>query len=54
MIVIAAIALGIFIGRLRAIRAKGDSKDIWQWAIAHAMAFGLIGLFLTIFIDRMI
>lgn len=52
MIVIIAIVLGAFLGDLRARRVQGNVKDRLQYAAAHALAFAILGLFATIFIDR--
>lgn len=52
MIVIIAIVLGALLGDLRARRAQGNVKDRLQYAAAHALAFAILGLFATIFIDR--
>lgn len=52
MIVIAAILLGAALGWRRAARLSTDRRDRAQYAAAHAMAFAIIGLFLTIFLHR--
>lgn len=52
MIVIVAILLGAFLGDVRARRAGGNRKDRLQYAAAHAVAFAIVALFVTIFIDR--
>ena len=44
--------LGAIIGAYRAKSKGGKGKDIAQWAIVFAIIFGLIGLFLLIFIER--
>ncbi|WBU54685.1 hypothetical protein [Paracoccus sp. SCSIO 75233] len=54
MIVIVCAAIGFWLGWTRAGRAGGNRKDRWQWAFAHLMILTLVGLFATIFIDRMI
>ncbi|HMQ42258.1 MAG TPA: hypothetical protein PKC09_13410 [Paracoccus sp. (in: a-proteobacteria)] len=53
MIVIALAILGLALGWMRAGRAGGNRKDRVQWALAHMLAFMLVGLFATILIDRM-
>ncbi len=53
MIVIAAAIIGFALGWMRAGRVGGNNKDRLQWALAHMLAFTLIGLFATLFIDRM-
>lgn len=54
MILIAALILGALLGWRRAGRLGGDRRDRAQYAAAYALAFAVIGLFATIFIDRMI
>ncbi|MCS5601896.1 MAG: hypothetical protein ACU0DB_11215 [Paracoccus sp. (in: a-proteobacteria)] len=54
MIVIAAMLLGAFLGWRRASQLGGKGRDKAQYAAAFALAFAALGLFLTIFIDRMI
>jgi hypothetical protein len=54
MIVIAGLALGALGGGLYARRRGGKPADIAQYAAVYAILFGLLGLFLTLFIDRML
>lgn len=53
MIVIAGLVLGACWGAFLAKKRKGNRKDIAQYATAYAIAFMILGLFLTVFIDRM-
>ena len=54
MIVIAATLFGAALGALRA-RARGGSRaDMAQYGAAHAIAFGLLGLFATIALERLL
>lgn len=53
MIVIALAIVGFALGWMRARGAGGNGKDRVQWALAHMLAFMLVGLFATILIDRM-
>ena len=53
MIVIGGFILGAAIGALTAQRRGGKMLDILQYAAGYAIAFTLLGLFATIFIDRM-
>lgn len=53
MIFYAAIALGALVGYLRAHRRGGNGFDKLQYAAVHAIFFAILGLFLTIFIQRM-
>lgn len=52
MIVILAIIVGLALGDWRARRFGGDRKDRIQYAIVHALAFSLIGVFASILIER--
>lgn len=53
MIVIGGLILGAVIGALTAKRRGGKMLDILQYAAGYGIAFTLLGLFATIFIDRM-
>ena len=53
MIIICAAIIGFALGWLRAGRVGGNTKDRVQWALAHMLAFLLLGLFATLIIDRM-
>jgi F0F1-type ATP synthase assembly protein I len=53
MIVIIAVLLGLVWGVMSARRRKGNLKDIAQYAAAHAIAFGLAGVILTLIVHRM-
>ncbi|MGC9370315.1 MAG: hypothetical protein ACP5DX_12310 [Paracoccaceae bacterium] len=52
MIVIAGLLLGALWGGMLAKRRKGKRADIAQYAVAYAIVFGIIGMFITIFIER--
>lgn len=52
MIVIAGLILGAVIGALNAKRRKGTTVDILQYAFIYAMIFGMLGLFITLFVHR--
>lgn len=52
MIVITAAIFGALLGALRARHHGGNRLDMAQWGVALAIAFALIGLFVTIFIER--
>ncbi|MFV0360520.1 hypothetical protein [Tropicimonas sp.] len=54
MIVILCAIFGAFLGGYRARNRGGNMADIAQYATAHAIAFALLGLFATIFIERML
>lgn len=54
MIVILGFLVGAVFGGLRAKRREGKPADILQYAVVHAILFALIGLFLTLFIERVI
>ena len=53
MIVIAAAVIGAILGWRRATQLKGNRRDRAQYAVAYALGFALLGLFATIFIERM-
>ncbi|GGW21833.1 hypothetical protein GCM10011452_03820 [Gemmobacter lanyuensis] len=54
MIVITAIVFGALLGALRARKHGGSKLDMLQWGAGFAILFGILGLFLTIYIERMI
>jgi len=54
MIVIASAILGAIIGTLTAKRRKGSRADMWQYGTVYAIAFALIGLILTIAIEKLV
>lgn len=49
---LSGILFGAILGSLRAKRRGGNVKDIAQWGIVFAILFGLIGLFILVFIER--
>lgn len=54
MIVIAGILLGALWGGWLAKRRKGKAADIAQYAAVYGIAFGIIGMFVTIFVERLL
>lgn len=54
MIILAGVIGGGIWGALLAKRRKGTRADMVQYAVACAIAFGLLGLFLSIIIERML
>jgi hypothetical protein len=52
MIVIGLAILGAIIGGMTARKRRGNRKDIAQYAAGYAMAFLIVGMFLTVLIDR--
>ncbi|WP_323768849.1 apolipoprotein acyltransferase [Antarctobacter sp.] len=52
MIVILGALLGAVIGGTTAKRRKGNFADIAQYAVVYAIAFGLLGFFVTIAIEK--
>ncbi|MEL6521681.1 MAG: hypothetical protein AAFQ66_12000 [Pseudomonadota bacterium] len=54
MIVVLALALGAITGALKARKRGGNKLDMAQYAAGYAIAFGLIGLIITIAIGRLI
>ncbi len=51
MIVLAAAVIGALLGVRRARARGGGRADMAQYAVAHAIAFGLLGLFAAIAVD---
>ena len=54
MIVIAAALIGIFLGVRRAGKLQGSTLDKLQYGAAFGLGFALLGLFVTIFLERML
>ena len=52
MIVLGLAAIGALMGGLNAKRRNGNRKDIAQYAVGYAFAFAIVGLILTVLIDR--
>ncbi|MEC3860595.1 apolipoprotein acyltransferase [Mesobacterium sp. TK19101] len=52
MIVILSALLGAAIGALTAKRRKGNLADIAQFAAGYGMAFAILGLIATIFLEK--
>jgi hypothetical protein len=54
MIILAAAVFGAAYGALVAKRRSGGRADMVQYGVGFAIAFGLLGLFVTIFLERML
>lgn len=54
MIMIFLALFGAVLGWQRAKRLDGVRADRIQWAIAHALAFGLLGFVITLIVSRLI
>lgn len=54
MIVIAGLVLGAITGATVARKRKGNAADIAQYTAVYAIFFALIGLVLTVIIDRLV
>ena len=54
MIVIAAALVGAVTGGLKARRRNGDAADIAQYAAGFGICFALLGLILTIALDKVL
>jgi len=52
MIIIASAIAGALTGWVRAGRLGGNGKDRLHYAAAHAIAFTITGVLLTLLIDR--
>ena len=54
MLVIGGLVIGALGGGLRAKSRGGKLADIAQYAAVYGILFGLLGLFLTLYLDRML
>lgn len=54
MFVIGGLLVGAIGGGFRARARGGKAADILQYALVHAILFGLLGLFITLYLDRML
>ena len=54
MIVIAGLLGGAAYGAMLAKRRKGNRLDMLQYAAGYGIAIGLVAVFLTILIDRLV
>ena len=54
MIVILLAVIGAVIGGLTARKLNGNRKDIAQYAAGFAMAFIIVGMILTVVLDRVL
>ena len=52
MIILAFALIGAIIGGMTARARGGKGLDIAQYAASYAMAFAIIGLFITVFLTR--
>ncbi|MEP2782683.1 MAG: hypothetical protein ABJP33_09680 [Pseudoruegeria sp.] len=52
MIVIFGTLFGALLGALKAKRRNGSAVDMAQWAFVFALIFGMLGLFITLFVHR--
>lgn len=54
MIIIAGVIVGAAWGAWLAKSRQGTTADMAQYAAGFAIAFGIAGLFVTIFLERML
>ena len=54
MIVIGGLVFGVILGASLALRRGGRKLDALQYAAGFGICFTLIGLFVTIFLERML
>ncbi len=54
MIVIAGLVSGVLLGAITAKRRGGRGADMAQYAAGFGILFALIGLFLTILLERVL
>jgi uncharacterized membrane protein len=53
MIILAALVTGALTGAAIARKGGGRTADLVHYAAIYAIAFGLLGVFITIFLSRM-
>lgn len=53
MIVLGGMLLGIVVGYFRAAKHGGKALDKLQYSAGFGIAFSLLGLFVTVFLNRM-
>ena len=53
MIWTAAIVIGAVVGAFIALKRGGRKLDALQYAAGFAVAFGLVGLIISVFLDRL-
>lgn len=54
MIIIAGFVLGAIYGARKAAKAGGKRLDLLQYGAGFGIAFSLLGLVITLFLDRMV
>ncbi|APE43609.1 apolipoprotein acyltransferase [Sulfitobacter alexandrii] len=54
MIVIVLALVGAGIGAMTARKRAGNGKDVAQYAAGYAIAFAIVGMILTVLVDRML
>lgn len=54
MLVIGGLIIGAILGAWQAKRRGGNGTDMAQYAFVHALVLGVVGLGLTIALDRML
>lgn len=52
MVIVAFAVIGALIGGFTARSRGGKGLDIAQYAASYALAFGIVGLFITVFLTR--
>ncbi len=52
MIIAAGLVLGVFVGTFTAKRRGGKVLDMLQYAAGYGIAFTLVGVFVTIILER--
>ncbi len=53
MIVLASTIVGVILGLTSAKRRNGNRLDLLQYAAGYGIAFALLGVFLTLFLERL-
>jgi hypothetical protein len=52
MVILAGLVIGVLIGTMTAKRRGGQTLDILQYGAGYGIAFCLVGVFLTIILER--
>ena len=54
MIIIGLALIGAIFGVISARRRSGNGLDMAQYGASYGIAFAIVGLLITVFVDRMI
>jgi hypothetical protein len=54
MIILAMALIGAVVGVFQAKRRNGNRLDLWQYGGVYAILFSIVGVFLTLVIERLV